>query len=123
MFSRLTRGTLSLPILTTTPLNIFRLEPYKAGLQQRYSEYKKALNFINQHEGGLDKFSQSYKTMGFQVDDKGGVSYREWAPGAVAARLIGDFSELLTRTRTATGMMMANQNRQLVAYCQPYDQE
>jgi hypothetical protein len=65
---------LSLPILTTTPLNIFRLEPYKAGLQQRYSEYKKALNFINQHEGGLDKFSQSYKTMGFQVDDKGRVS-------------------------------------------------
>lgn len=30
--------------------------------------------------------------MGFQVDDQGGVRYREWAPNAVEARLIGDFS-------------------------------
>ncbi|KAL1411404.1 alpha-1,4-glucan branching enzyme [Vanrija albida] len=68
------------------------LEPYSDGLRKRYSEYQKALNFINTHEGGLDKFSQSYKTMGFQVDDKGGVRYREWAPGAVEARLIGNFN-------------------------------
>lgn len=27
------------------------------------------------------------------VDARGGVTYREWAPGAVGARLIGDFSE------------------------------
>lgn len=35
--------------------------------------------------------------MGFQVDEDGGVRYREWAPGAVAARLIGDFSKWLLR--------------------------
>lgn len=32
--------------------------------------------------------------MGLQVDDQGGVRYREWAPGATEARLIGEFSEL-----------------------------
>lgn len=31
--------------------------------------------------------------MGLQVDADGGVTYREWAPGAVEARLIGEFSE------------------------------
>lgn len=31
--------------------------------------------------------------MGFQVDANAGVRYREWAPNATAARLIGDFSE------------------------------
>lgn len=31
--------------------------------------------------------------MGFTIDDQGGVTYREWAPGATEARLIGDFSE------------------------------
>lgn len=31
--------------------------------------------------------------MGLQVDAKGGVKYREWAPGATEARLIGEFSE------------------------------
>lgn len=48
---------------------------------------------INDHEGGLDKFSQGYKSMGFNVDAQGGVRYREWASGATAARLIGDFSK------------------------------
>jgi 1,4-alpha-glucan branching enzyme len=33
--------------------------------------------------------------MGLQVDSKGGVTYREWAPGAAEARLIGEFSESL----------------------------
>jgi hypothetical protein len=33
--------------------------------------------------------------MGLQVDDQGGVKYREWAPGATEARLIGEFSKLL----------------------------
>ncbi|BEI85513.1 hypothetical protein CcaverHIS002_0509140 [Cutaneotrichosporon cavernicola] len=68
------------------------LEPYAPAIRNRYTEYKKALDFINQHEGGLDKFSQGYKTLGFTIDDKGGVTYREWAPGATEARLIGDFN-------------------------------
>lgn len=73
--------------------HIDRLEPYSGALRERYSAYKKALDFIDTHEGGLDRFTQGHKKMGFQIDDKGGVTYREWAAGAVEARLIGDFSK------------------------------
>ncbi|EJT48281.1 1,4-alpha-glucan branching enzyme [Trichosporon asahii var. asahii CBS 2479] len=66
--------------------------PYSGALRDRYSAYQKALQFIDTHEGGLDRFTQGHKKMGFQIDDKGGVTYREWAAGAVAARLIGDFN-------------------------------
>lgn len=74
---------------------VYRLEPYTAGLRDRYSAYKKMLASINEHEGGLAKFSEGHKSMGLQVDSKGGVTYREWAPGAAEARLIGEFSESL----------------------------
>lgn len=42
---------------------------------------------------GLDKFSKGYETMGFQVKNDGTITYREWAPAADAAWLIGDFSD------------------------------
>lgn len=42
---------------------------------------------------GLDKFSKGYETMGFQVANDGTITYREWAPAADAAFLIGDFSK------------------------------
>jgi len=70
-----------------------RLEPFSSALKNRYEAYQRALKLIEQHEGGLALFSEGYKTMGFQVDAQGGVRYREWAPNAVSARLIGDFSE------------------------------
>ena len=38
--------------------------------------------------------------MGFQVDARGGVRYREWAPGVTEARFIGDFSALLTAVQS-----------------------
>lgn len=72
-----------------------RLEPYAPAIETRYALFKKQLAAIDQYEGGLAKFSESYKTMGFQVDGKGGVTYKEWAPNATAARLIGDFSKSL----------------------------
>lgn len=70
-----------------------RLEPYSGAIKQRFSLFKKQLESINQNEGGIAKFAEGYKTMGLQVDDKGGVTYREWAPNATAARLIGEFSK------------------------------
>jgi 1,4-alpha-glucan branching enzyme len=70
-----------------------RLEPFSGALRHRYSEYKKAHDLIVKNEGSVAKFAEGYKTMGFQVDGDNGVRYREWAPNATAARLIGDFSE------------------------------
>ena len=69
------------------------MEPFSPAIKKRYAAYQKQLGAIEQNEGGLARFSEGYKSMGFQVDAKGGVRYREWAPNAVQARLIGDFSE------------------------------
>jgi 1,4-alpha-glucan branching enzyme len=70
-----------------------RLEPFRDPIKRRYNAYQKQLANINQYEGGLAKFSEGYKDFGFIVDAKNGVKYREWAPGVVAARVIGDFSQ------------------------------
>ena len=72
---------------------IYRLEPYKGAIKYRYDLYKEQLDNIDKHEGGLEKFSRGYESRGFIVDEKNGVTYKEWAPGAVEARLIGDFSK------------------------------
>ncbi|ODO09900.1 1,4-alpha-glucan-branching enzyme [Cryptococcus amylolentus CBS 6273] len=69
------------------------LEPFSNSLKERYAAYQKQRSVIDKHEGGLAKFSEGYKTMGFQVDAEGGVRYREWAPNALEARLIGDFNQ------------------------------
>ncbi|WWC70138.1 1,4-alpha-glucan-branching enzyme [Kwoniella pini CBS 10737] len=68
------------------------LEPFSPALRARYDAYKKQLDKIETHEGGLAHFSEGYKSMGLQVDESGGVRYREWAPNATEARLIGEFS-------------------------------
>jgi hypothetical protein len=75
-----------------------RLEPFAPALKHRYQAYQKALSAIEEHEGGLAHFSEGYKNMGFQVDSQGGVTYREWAPSPVSARLIGDFSKSVSMT-------------------------
>lgn len=80
-----------------------RLEPFSPALRKRYQAFQKQLASIDQHEGGIARFSEGYKSMGFQVDGQGGVRYREWAPGAAEARLIGDFSGLaMSRLSTHT---------------------
>jgi 1,4-alpha-glucan branching enzyme len=37
---------------------------------------------------------QGYEKFGLNVNEKGDITYREWAPGANEAYLIGDFSML-----------------------------
>ncbi|KAG6514530.1 1,4-alpha-glucan-branching enzyme 1, chloroplastic/amyloplastic-like [Zingiber officinale] len=74
---------------------IYEIDPTLRGfsghLDYRYSHYKKMREMIDQNEGGLDKFSCGYEKFGFQRS-KNGITYREWAPGAEWATLIGDFN-------------------------------
>jgi len=70
------------------------LKPYSEALRHRYSAYENWVNTLNQHEGGLEKFSRGYEKMGFQVLPNNDIVYREWAPNATSAHLIGDFSML-----------------------------
>lgn len=48
---------------------------------------------IDDNEGGLNKFSKSYKSFGVNQFVDGGVYCKEWAPGAEAVFLTGDFSK------------------------------
>lgn len=55
--------------------------------------YKKWVDDINQSEGGFDKFSKGYESFGLHAQPDKSIKYKEWAPNAVEASLIGDFSQ------------------------------
>ncbi len=68
------------------------LSPFRDALRSRYSHAQKWIRTIDVTEGGLDKFSRGSEKFGFNVHDNGDIVYREWAPNALRAYLIGDFS-------------------------------
>ncbi|BFZ65057.1 alpha-1,4-glucan branching enzyme [Saitoella coloradoensis] len=68
------------------------LKPFTDSIRHRYDECQKWIKNIDQSEGGLEKFSRGYEKFGFIVKPDGTVIYREWAPGAKEASLIGDFN-------------------------------
>lgn len=68
------------------------LSPFKDALRSRYSHAQEWMKTLNETEGGLDKFSKGYEKYGFVVHGNGNITYREWAPNALRAYLIGDFS-------------------------------
>ncbi|CAA0837880.1 1-4-alpha-glucan-branching enzyme 2-2-chloroplastic/amyloplastic [Striga hermonthica] len=74
---------------------IYEIDPllinYREHLDYRYSQYKKLREAIDKYEGGLEKFSRGYEKLGFNRSETG-ITYREWAPGAKRATLIGDFN-------------------------------
>ncbi|CAL9192870.1 1,4-alpha-glucan-branching enzyme 2-2, chloroplastic/amyloplastic-like [Musa acuminata AAA Group] len=78
-----------------TGQRIYEIDPslngYRGHLDYRYDQYKKMRETIDQYEGGLDAFSRGYENFGFQRSANG-ITYREWAPGAKWATLIGDFN-------------------------------
>ncbi|KAL0258690.1 atp2, beta subunit of the F1 sector of mitochondrial F1F0 ATP synthase [Diplodia seriata] len=68
------------------------LSPFKDALKKRYSKAQEWLKAIDQHEGGLEKFSRGYEKFGIHVNDDNSITYREWAPNALRAYFIGDFN-------------------------------
>lgn len=70
------------------------LEPFKSALKERFSRAQSWIKSINDTEGGLEKFSRGYEKFGFMVKDNGDILYREWAPNATQAYLIGEFSKI-----------------------------
>lgn len=68
-----------------------QLREYGDHFDYRVEQYKKTLMNIEMYEGSLENFSKGYTMFGF-VRENGCIVYREWAPGAIAAQLIGDFN-------------------------------
>ncbi|KAH8988533.1 glycoside hydrolase [Lactarius akahatsu] len=69
------------------------LEPFLPAIAHRYQLFEKWKNTIQEHEGGYDSFTKGFLKFGFNVNDDASVTYREWAPNAIEAVLIGDFND------------------------------
>lgn len=59
-----------------------------------YEHLSKMLSMIDKGCGGLESFSRGFETRGLVPHPDGTITYKEWAPGASEAYLIGDFSML-----------------------------
>ncbi|KAH9415220.1 1,4-alpha-glucan branching enzyme [Dermatophagoides pteronyssinus] len=74
---------------------LFILDPYlrahKLEIQRRYSEFQKLLSNIDKTEG-IEKFIHSYREFGVHVLSDNSIRCLEWAPGAQAVYLRGDFN-------------------------------
>ncbi|XP_030051980.1 1,4-alpha-glucan-branching enzyme [Microcaecilia unicolor] len=68
------------------------LKSYEKDFRRRYSQFCYRLKGIEENEGGLDSFSRSYESFGVNRQADGGLYCREWAPGAEAVFLAGDFN-------------------------------
>ncbi|KAJ6351985.1 hypothetical protein OIU76_001239 [Salix suchowensis] len=67
------------------------LESFKEHFRYRMKRYVDQKKLIERHEGGLEEFALGYKKFGFNREE-GGIVYREWAPAAQEAQIIGDFN-------------------------------
>ena len=86
-------------VMTTKPLDPQTiididgyLEPNVPAIIQRHNAFRKWKETIEIHEGGYEEFTKGYSKFGIKVGPKNEVVYREWAPNAKEAYLIGDFS-------------------------------
>src|SRR3954469_14719270 len=72
------------------------LKPFEQKLRERYGYFRKAVAKFDSTGGLLGQVSQGHCFFGFNRGElwgKPGVWYREWAPGALQLRLIGDFND------------------------------
>lgn len=69
------------------------LTPFANELAKRRELADNWLSTFETNEGGIIQLADSYKSYGFQVSPKDGtIRYKEWAPNAVKANLVGDFN-------------------------------
>ena len=72
------------------------LTPHADALRARYRRYQEALAGYEPTGGLTGQISQGHRYFGFNRGEhrgKTGVWYREWAPGALQLRLIGEFND------------------------------
>lgn len=77
-------------------LGVLNVDPslasHKAHLQYRFNKYFQQKQAFEKYEGSLEEFSKGYLKYGFNREGND-IVYREWAPAAREAQLIGDFND------------------------------
>ncbi|XP_067137870.1 1,4-alpha-glucan-branching enzyme [Centruroides vittatus] len=75
----------------------FQIDPYlkfyEKEIKRRYGIFKNILKTMDEMEGGIEKFGDSYNTCGLHVTKENGIRGIEWAPGAKGVFLRGDFND------------------------------
>lgn len=59
----------------------------------RYGNFREYVDRIERDLGGMDKFTRSYERFGIHKTADNGIKCHEWAPGADALYLEGEFSK------------------------------
>ncbi|KAH7930724.1 glycoside hydrolase family 13 protein [Leucogyrophana mollusca] len=85
--------------MSTTPFDpksVLDIDPWLVEcvdpIGKRHAHFQRWKDTIDQHEGGYERFTRGFEKMGLNVREDGAVVYREWAPNAKEANLIGDFN-------------------------------
>lgn len=68
------------------------LKPFQDEIRRRYGCFQSLLHKVCNFEGGLESFCRSYMEFGIHVTEDNGIYCKEWAPGAEAVFLRGDFN-------------------------------
>lgn len=68
------------------------LSPFQDAIKRRYTKSQEWIKKIDDAEGGLEEFSRGTEIFGLNVDKENSILYREWAPNATEAYLIGEFN-------------------------------
>ncbi|KAG6509597.1 hypothetical protein ZIOFF_027597 [Zingiber officinale] len=76
-------------------LGVFEIDPslekFKDHFSYRTKKYIETKSMIEKYEGSLEEFAQGYLKFGFNREQDS-IVYREWAPAAQEAQVIGDFN-------------------------------
>jgi len=87
----------TMPTQALDPETVLKLDGYLKpnipAILHRHERFRKWKETIEAHEGGYDEFTKGYLKFGFNIGKDGEVVYREWAPNAKEAYLIGEFSK------------------------------
>jgi len=68
------------------------LRPFENDIRRRYAVYLDWIDGIDQQEGGFENFTRAYEEYGIHSLPDGTIKCKEWAPGAEALYLTGDFN-------------------------------
>ncbi|CAF1468268.1 unnamed protein product [Adineta steineri] len=69
------------------------LVPYQDEIRRRYHVFQKILKQLNTEEQGIDVFTSAYKHFGIHINhETNEINIKEWAPGAKAMYIHGDFN-------------------------------